>query len=136
MSLRYGTVVSMEGERQVYRKTTDYIRHSTFPGGMLLCDSAIAKGAAEAGLKVESSFAFGADYARTCRMWAESLAGRRDRLARLGYGGATMRHGQYYLEALRGLLRRVAHRRCAGRPVACLTRSPSIPLTPGKAACS
>ena len=82
-----------------YRKTTDYIRHSTFPGGMLLCDSAIAKGAAEAGLKVESSFAFGADYARTCRMWAASLAGRRDRLARLGYGGATMRHWQYYLEA-------------------------------------
>ena len=32
-------------------------------------------------------------------MWAASLAGRRDRLARLGYGGATLRHWQYYLEA-------------------------------------
>jgi cyclopropane-fatty-acyl-phospholipid synthase len=82
-----------------YRKTTDYIRHSTFPGGMLLCDSAIASGAAQVGMKVENVFAFGGDYARTCRMWAASLTGRRDRLARLGYGGATMRHWQYYLEA-------------------------------------
>ena len=82
-----------------YRKTTDYIRHSTFPGGMLLCDSAIAAGAAQAGLRVESVFAFGGDYALTCRTWAANLAGRRDRLARLGYRGAALRHWQYYLEA-------------------------------------
>jgi cyclopropane-fatty-acyl-phospholipid synthase len=82
-----------------YRRTTDYIRHSTFPGGMLLCDSAIAAGAERAGMKVDGVFAFGGDYARTCRIWAASLAERRDRLARLGYGGATLRHWQYYLEA-------------------------------------
>jgi cyclopropane-fatty-acyl-phospholipid synthase len=66
---------------------------------MLLCDSAIAAGAERAGLKVDGVFAFGGDYARTCRMWASSLAGRRDRLARLGYDRATLRHWQYYLEA-------------------------------------
>ncbi len=50
-----------------YRRTTDYIRHSTFPGGMLLCDSAIAKRAARGRAEGREPFAFGADYARTCR---------------------------------------------------------------------
>ncbi len=82
-----------------YRSCSDYIRHSTFPGGMLLCDAAIAQGAAQAGLKAEGRFAFGEHYARTCRSWAASLAERRERLARLGYGPAALRHWQYYLEA-------------------------------------
>ena len=120
-----------------YRKTTDYIRHSTFPGGMLLCDSAIAEGSG-------TGRAEGRELLRLRRATTRAPAGcgpraspaRRDRLARLGYGGATMRHWQLLPRGLRGLLRRGTHRRGAGRPVACLTRSPSIPLTPGKAACS
>jgi cyclopropane-fatty-acyl-phospholipid synthase len=82
-----------------YRRGTDYIRHSTFPGGMLLCNRAIADEAARAGLRAETPFAFGPDYALTCRIWAERLVARRDRLAALGYAGPTFRHWRYYLEA-------------------------------------
>lgn len=82
-----------------YRRGTDYIRHSTFPGGMLLCDSAIAGAATRAGLSAGRPFAFGEDYARTCRAWAGRMADRSDRLAALGYGGPTLRHWRYYLEA-------------------------------------
>ena len=82
-----------------YRRGTDYIRHSTFPGGMLLCNRAITEQAARAGLRADTPFAFGLDYARTCRQWAERLMDRRERLAALGYGGPTSRHWRYYLEA-------------------------------------
>lgn len=82
-----------------YRRGSDYIRHSTFPGGMLLCNRAIAEQSARAGLYAATPFAFGQDYARTCRAWAGRLAARGDRLAALGYGGAMLRHWQYYLQA-------------------------------------
>ncbi len=82
-----------------YRRGTDYIRHSTFPGGMLLCDRAISDQAARVGLRADASFAFGQDYARTCRSWASRLAERRERVTALGYGGPTFRHWRYYLEA-------------------------------------
>ena len=119
-----------------YRKTTDYIRHSTFPGGMLLCDSAIAKGAA-------AGRAEGRELLRLRRGLRAHLpdVGREPRRAARPAGAARLRRRDHAALAvlprgLRGLLRRGTHRRGAGRPVACLTRSPSIPLTPGKAACS
>jgi cyclopropane-fatty-acyl-phospholipid synthase len=82
-----------------YRRGTDYIRHSTFPGGMLLCNRAIADQAAAAGLRAGTPFAFGHDYALTCREWAARLVDRSARLSALGYGGPTLRHWRYYLEA-------------------------------------
>lgn len=82
-----------------YRRGTDYIRHSTFPGGMLLCNRAIAGEAARAGLRTETPFSFGADYALTCRIWAGRLMARQGRLASLGYRGPDLRHWRYYLEA-------------------------------------
>jgi len=82
-----------------YRRGSDYVRHTTFPGGMLLCNRAIAEQAARAGLRAEVPFAFGPDYAVTCRAWADRLVARRDRLTALGYGGSTLRHWRYYLEA-------------------------------------
>ena len=82
-----------------YRRGTDYIRHTTFPGGMLLCNQAIADQAARAGLRADVPFAFGPDYAVTCRAWADRLVARANRLTALGYGGPTLRHWRYYLEA-------------------------------------
>ncbi len=82
-----------------YRRGTDYIRHSTFPGGMLLCNRAINEQATAAGLRADTSFAFGHDYATTCRIWAARLVARHERVAALGYGGPTFRHWRYYLEA-------------------------------------
>lgn len=82
-----------------YRRGTDYIRHSTFPGGMLLCNRAIEEGAAQAGLRAGTPFAFGPDYALTCRQWADRLTERSGRLSALGYDAPTLRHWRYYLEA-------------------------------------
>lgn len=82
-----------------YRRGSDYIRHTTFPGGMLLCNRAIAEGAARAGLRAGTPFAFGQDYALTCRQWAARLVARSGRLGALGYDAPTLRHWRYYLEA-------------------------------------
>lgn len=82
-----------------YRRRTDYIRHAAFPGGMLLCEDAITAQATRAGLRAGTPFAFGRDYAATCRAWAGRMRAREARLTALGYGGARLRHWRYYLEA-------------------------------------
>ncbi|MBQ4824599.1 class I SAM-dependent methyltransferase [Leisingera sp. HS039] len=81
-----------------YRTSFDYIRQYVFPGGMLLSDQVIAQQAKSAGLQVADSFAFGQDYARTCRIWTQRLAAQKRRINDLGYGEAFFRNWQYYLE--------------------------------------
>ncbi|MEM8570625.1 MAG: cyclopropane-fatty-acyl-phospholipid synthase family protein [Pseudomonadota bacterium] len=83
----------------LYRRASDYIRHYTFPGGMLLCDAAISREAQRAGLVVKDRFAFGEDYARTCRQWDERLNDARQRITSLGYGEPFLRSWHYYLGA-------------------------------------
>ncbi|WP_050526104.1 SAM-dependent methyltransferase [Pseudorhodobacter aquimaris] len=82
-----------------YRRSSDYIRHYTFPGGMLLSDSVIAKQARKAGLVVRESHAFGRDYARTCEIWADRLKAQSKRIRRLGYDEGFMRNWRFYLES-------------------------------------
>lgn len=82
-----------------YRKTSDFIRHYTFPGGMLLSDQVIADQAGRVGLKVAGSFAFGQDYATTCRIWGQRMAAQQDRIRKIGYGEAFLRSWRYYLAA-------------------------------------
>lgn len=82
-----------------YRRTSDFIRHYTFPGGMLLSDAVIADQARRVGLKVQGSFAFGQDYATTCRTWGERMAAQHARIRRIGYGEAFLRSWRYYLAA-------------------------------------
>lgn len=80
-----------------YRSGSDYIRHYTFPGGMLLSDQVIAEQAARAGLKVQESFGFGQDYARTLRDWSVALEREAARIARLGFGDEFLRNWRFYL---------------------------------------
>jgi cyclopropane-fatty-acyl-phospholipid synthase len=87
-----------DAEFPAYRACSDFIRHYTFPGGMLLCEDAIARQAARAGLAVRDSFAFGRDYARTCRHWSAALGRQRERIDRLGHGRDFFRSWIYYLE--------------------------------------
>jgi len=82
---------------ETYRKGSDYIRHYTFPGGMLLSNDVIAKQARQAGLLVSDSFAFGADYARTCAIWNDRLEAQKHRIKRLGYSDRFLRNWQFYL---------------------------------------
>ncbi len=81
----------------IYRNCSDFIRQYTFPGGMLLSDAIIAWHAREAGLKVRDNFAFGQDYARTCRAWAERLDARQGRINALGFDEGFLRTWRYYL---------------------------------------
>ncbi len=81
-----------------YRASSDYIRQHVFPGGMLLCESAIRDQADRAGLRIQDQLAFGQDYARTCRAWAQRLRDQKHRIDRLGYGDAFYRNWTYYLD--------------------------------------
>lgn len=81
----------------IYRRGSDYIRQYTFPGGMLLSDAVISDQARRAGLVVQDSFAFGTDYAQTCRTWASRLSAQRDRVKQLGYGDSFLRNWEFYL---------------------------------------
>jgi cyclopropane-fatty-acyl-phospholipid synthase len=83
---------------ETYKTSSDYIRQYVFPGGMLLSDSVIDAQAKQAGLSVQNNFAFGQDYAKTCRIWAERLSAQKRRIADLGYGEGFFRNWQYYLE--------------------------------------
>jgi cyclopropane-fatty-acyl-phospholipid synthase len=82
---------------ETYRKTSDYIRQYTFPGGMLLSNKVIAEQARKAGLRVVDSYAFGADYARTCATWDARLNARSAQIMKLGYDQAFLRNWRYYL---------------------------------------
>lgn len=81
-----------------YKTSSDYIRQYVFPGGMLLSDSVIENQAQGVGLKIQDRFAFGQDYAKTCRIWAERLRAKKSRVSELGYGENFFRNWQYYLE--------------------------------------
>ncbi|MGR3617256.1 MAG: class I SAM-dependent methyltransferase [Paracoccaceae bacterium] len=83
---------------ETYKTSSDYIRQYVFPGGMLLSDNIIAKQASDAGFAVHDSFAFGQDYAQTCRIWAERLSGQKSRISEMGYSESFYRNWQYYLE--------------------------------------
>lgn len=83
---------------ETYRTSSDYIRQYVFPGGMLLSDSVIKAQAEKAGLEVRDNFAFGQDYAQTCRTWAEHLTTQKSRVFEMGYGESFFRNWQYYLE--------------------------------------
>lgn len=82
----------------IYRRGSDYIRHYTFPGGMLLSDAMISHHARMAGLQVSKSFGFGRDYARTCRDWSGRLAQVSKRVRALGYSESFLRNWQFYLQ--------------------------------------
>ncbi|QDC08570.1 class I SAM-dependent methyltransferase [Oceanicola sp. D3] len=80
-----------------YRRRSDFIRHYTFPGGMLLSDAVIAEQAQQAGLKVHENFSFGQDYARTCRDWEARLTAASPRIRAQGQDERFLRTWRYYL---------------------------------------
>lgn len=98
----YGRVVIQaitvpDGHFDIYRRRSDYIRHHTFPGGMLLSNAVIARQARLAGLVVTDTYAFGADYARTCAIWSENLDQKSGHIKRLGFDERFLRSWRYYL---------------------------------------
>lgn len=80
-----------------YRNRSDFIRHYTFPGGMLPSIPRIEEELAKAGLACREAMAFGQDYARTLREWLARLDARREEILALGYSEEFLRSWRFYI---------------------------------------
>jgi cyclopropane-fatty-acyl-phospholipid synthase len=80
-----------------YVKSTDFIQQYIFPGGCLPSPSEFRKAAQAAGLEVVDQFAFGKDYAETCRRWRADFLQRRAEILPLGFDDKFMRTWEFYL---------------------------------------
>ncbi|MEH6834125.1 MULTISPECIES: cyclopropane-fatty-acyl-phospholipid synthase family protein [Falsihalocynthiibacter] len=80
-----------------YQRGSDYIRHYTFPGGMLLSNAVISEQARQAGLVVKDVYNFGSDYARTCAVWNDRLNQKSERIRKMGFDDGFLRNWQFYL---------------------------------------
>ncbi|MEM7620163.1 MAG: cyclopropane-fatty-acyl-phospholipid synthase family protein [Pseudomonadota bacterium] len=81
-----------------YRRRSDYIRHYTFPGGMLLCPSKITQTAKKVGLSSENLYRFGQDYAKTLREWLKRFGEAEEDIRKLGYSEEFIRSWEFYLQ--------------------------------------
>jgi cyclopropane-fatty-acyl-phospholipid synthase len=80
-----------------YLRSTDFIQQYIFPGGCLPCPSELRRQAQAAGLEVVDEFAFGQDYARTCRWWREKFLSARAQVLALGFDERFVRIWEFYL---------------------------------------
>jgi len=80
-----------------YRRSADFIQRYIFPGGMLPTQGILERLAAAAGLDVLSLSGFGADYARTLRLWGERFRGNWPAIQALGFDDRFRRMWDYYL---------------------------------------
>ena len=80
-----------------YRRSTDFIRHFIFPGGMLPSKAVIHKTAERAGLKVTDAHAFGHDYAQTLAHWRQRFEAAWTEIAPLGFDERFRRLWRLYL---------------------------------------
>ncbi len=80
-----------------YVKSTDFIQQYIFPGGCLPSPSEFRKAAEAAGLQVVDQFAFGTDYAETCRRWRADFLQHRKEILPLGFDEKFMRTWEFYL---------------------------------------
>lgn len=80
-----------------YLAGTDFIQQYIFPGGCLPSPSELERQARAAGLEVVESLPFGADYARTLRLWRERFLGVQDEVLRQGFDARFLRLWEFYL---------------------------------------
>lgn len=80
-----------------YRRRSDFIRHYTFPGGMLLSPGRIEEEARRAGLQAENLFRFGHDYARTLYEWQRRFEDALPQIRAMGYSEGFIRSWRFYL---------------------------------------
>lgn len=80
-----------------YRRGTDFIQQTIFPGGMLPSRAAFGRLAERHGLRVEDAFAFGGDYARTLALWREAFEREWPAISALGFDEPFRRLWRLYL---------------------------------------
>lgn len=91
------TIVIAEELFERYRHNTDFIQQYVFPGGMLPSRTSFKAYAESAGLRVESEFAFGHDYAKTLCAWRDSFNQKLHEITQLGFDEAFIRLWNFYL---------------------------------------
>ena len=80
-----------------YRRGTDFIQQYVFPGGMLPSRQAFRAVAAKHGLRVQSEYAFGLDYARTLAEWRLAFEAKWPEIQKLGFDENFRRLWRMYL---------------------------------------
>ncbi|NDF12491.1 MAG: class I SAM-dependent methyltransferase [Proteobacteria bacterium] len=84
-------------EFEGYRKRSDFIRHYTFPGGMLPSLQRFKEEAEKAGLRCREIFTFGKDYATTLHQWQDRILAKADEIRKMGYSENFIRSWCYYI---------------------------------------
>ncbi len=80
-----------------YLSGTDFIQQYIFPGGCLPSQGEIVRQAKAAGLQVEVTEAFGADYAHTLAWWHQRFNARAAEVRALGFDERFLRIWSFYL---------------------------------------
>lgn len=80
-----------------YRASSDFIRETIFPGGMLPSPERFVRAARRAGMGACVALSFGADYARTLRCWRGAFEARVDAVRALGLDERFLRTWGLYL---------------------------------------
>ena len=80
-----------------YIHSTDFIQQYIFPGGCLPSPRVFKQQAEAAGLEVETSFAFGPDYAETLRRWRDRFLAERQAVLANGFDERFVRIWEFYL---------------------------------------
>lgn len=88
-----------------YRARSDFIRHYTFPGGLLPSIAKLNEQIANAGLQCREIFAFGPDYAITLQEWLDTINARADDIKALGYTEEFLRSWRFYIGCCIGAFR-------------------------------
>ncbi len=80
-----------------YVKSTDFIQQYIFPGGCLPCPAEFRKQANAVGLQVVDEFAFGQDYAETCRRWRRDFLSQQQHILNNGFDTRFIKIWEFYL---------------------------------------
>ncbi len=80
-----------------YRQNVDFIQRYIFPGGMLPSPEVFSQHAQQAGLTIEHTASYGADYERTVRLWHQRFNDVAHQVEALGYDSQFIRMWRYYL---------------------------------------
>lgn len=80
-----------------YRASSDFIRHTIFPGGMLPSPERLLDTARRANLAGRVSLAFGRDYAETLRRWRQAFEARLAEVRQQGFDEEFIRLWRLYL---------------------------------------
>jgi cyclopropane-fatty-acyl-phospholipid synthase len=91
-----------EDKYEGYRRTTDFIQHYIFPGGMLPTITEIRRQTEKAGLVLRRMETFGGSYARTLAEWRKRFHAAWPQSELLGFDGRFRRMWDYYLAYCEG----------------------------------